>query len=150
MYVHSMISIFTKTHCRILFTTRSNLTGYSLFPLTEISDSSDLFELVSAFYPEAAEYKSIVEEIIETVHCHTFAVELAAKLLNNGILSPAQLLRKLQEEKTALESEDDIRIIKDGQSSKSTYYRHIHTLFSLYTLSKFQQNLMSNMCFLPS
>ena len=91
-----------------------------------------------------------MEEIIETVHCHTFAVELAAKLLNNGILAPAQLLKKLQEEKTALESEDDIRIIKDGQSSKATYYHHIHTLFSLYTLSEFQQNLMSNMCFLPS
>ena len=77
-------------------------------------------------------------------------MELTAKLLNNGILSPAQLLRKLQEEKVALESEDDIRIIKDGQSSKATYYHHIHMLFSLYTLSEFQQNLMSNMCFLPS
>ena len=64
-----------------------------------------------------------MEEIIETVHCHTFAVELAAKLLNNGILSPAQLLKKLQEEKTALESEDDIRIIKDGQSSKASQGR---------------------------
>ena len=57
----SFLSVVMKYHCRILFTTRSNLTGYPLFPLTEISDSSDLFELVSAFYPEAAEYKSIVE-----------------------------------------------------------------------------------------
>ena len=146
----NFLSVVMKYHCRILFTTRSNLTGYALFPLSELSDSSALFELVSSFYPEASEYKSVVEEIIETVHCHTFAVELAAKLLNNGILSPAQLLKKLQEEKTALESEDDIRIIKDGQSSKATYYHHIHTLFSLYTLSEFQQNLMSNMCFLPS
>lgn len=146
----SFLSVVMKYHCRILFTTRSNLTGYALFPLAEISDSSALLELVSAFYPEATEYKSVVEEIIKAVHRHTFAVELAAKLLNNGILSPTQLLRKLQEEKVALESEDDIRIIKDGQSSKATYYRHIHTLFSLYTLSEFQQNLMSNMCFLPS
>ena len=146
----SFLSVIMKYHCRILFTTRSNLTGYALFPLAEISDSSTLFELVSSFYPEASEYKSVVEEIIETVHRHTFAVELAAKLLNNGILSPIQLLKKLQEEKAALENEDDIRIIKDGQSSKATYYRHIHTLFSLYTLSEFQQNLMSNMCFLPS
>lgn len=146
----SFLSVVMKYHCRILFTIRSNLTGYALFPLSELSDSSALFELVSAFYPEASKYKSVVEEIIETVHCHTFAVELAAKLLNNGILSPAQLLKKLQEEKTALKSEDDIRIIKDGQSSKATYYHHIHMLFSLYTLSEFQQNLMSNMCFLPS
>ena len=146
----SFLSVVMKYHCRILFTTRSNLTDYALFPLTEISNSSALFELVSAFYPEASECKSVVEKIIDVVHRHTFAVELAAKLLNNGILSPIQLLRKLQEEKAALESEDDIRIIKDGQSSKATYYRHIHTLFSLYTLPEFQQNLMSNMCFLPS
>lgn len=146
----NFLSVVMKYHCRILFTTRSNLTGYALFPLIEISDSSSLFELVSAFYPEASEYKSVVEEIIEAVHRHTFAVELAAKLLNNGILPPAQLLKKLQEEKAALKSEDNIRIIKDGQSSKATYYCHIHTLFSLYTLSEFQQNLMSNMCFLPS
>ena len=37
-------------------------------------------------------------------------------------LSPAQLLRKIQEEKTALENEDDIRIIKDGQSSKARIF----------------------------
>ena len=115
----SFLSVVMKYHCQILFTTRSNLTGYTLFPLTDISDSSVLFELVSAFYPEASEYKSVVKEIIEAVHRHTFAVELAAKLLNNGIMSPAQLLRKLQEEKTTLESEDDIRIIKDSQNSKS-------------------------------
>lgn len=117
----SFLSVVMKYHCRILFTTRSNLTGYTLCPLTEISDSSALIELFSAFYPEASECKSAVEGIIETVHRHTFAVELAAKLLNNGILSPAQLLKKLQEEKAALESEDNIRIIKDGQSSKATY-----------------------------
>ena len=146
----NFLSVVMKYHCRILFTTRSNLTGYTLFPLAEISDSSALFELVSAFYPEAAEYKSVVEEIIKTVHRHTFAVELAAKLLNNGILSPTQLLKKLQEEKAALESEDDIRIIKDGQSSKATYYSHIHTLFSLYALSRKEQDIMCNLCFLPS
>ena len=144
------LSVVMKYHCRILFTTRSKLSGYTLFPLAEISDSSTLFDLVSAFYPEASEYKSIVEEIIETVHRHTFSVELAAKLLNNGILSPAQLLKKLQKEKASLENDDNIQIIKDGQSSKATYYHHIHTLFSLYTLSEFQQNLMANLCFLPS
>ena len=39
-------------------------------------------------------YRSTVEKIIETVHYHTFAVELAAKLLENGISTPGQLLAK--------------------------------------------------------
>ena len=40
--------------------------------------------------------------------------------------------------------------MKDGQSKKATYYNHIHTLFSLYSLSRKQQDIMCNMCFMPS
>jgi len=109
-----------------------------------------LFQLASAFYSEADTYRTTVEKIIETVHSHTFAVELAAKLLENGISTPDQLLTRLQVEKASFHNEDKIKIIKDGQSSKATYYSHIHTLFSLYTLSLKQQDIMCNMCFLPS
>ena len=109
-----------------------------------------LFQLASVFYSEADTYRPTVEKIIETVHSHTFAVELAAKLLENGISTPDQLLTRLQVEKASFHNEDKIKIIKDGQSSKATYYSHIHTLFSLYTLSLKQQDIMCNMCFLPS
>nr|WP_243110802.1 hypothetical protein [Blautia sp. OF11-22] len=109
-----------------------------------------LFQLTSVFYSEADTYRATVEKIIETVHSHTFAVELAAKLLENGISTPDQLLTRLQVEKASFHNEDKIKIIKDGQSSKATYYSHIHTLFSLYTLSLEQQDIMCNMCFLPS
>ena len=47
-----------------------------------------LFQLASAFYSKADTYRATVEKIIETVHSHTFAVELAAKLLENGISTP--------------------------------------------------------------
>ena len=108
------------------------------------------FHLASVFYSEADTYRPTVEKIIETVYSHTFAVELAAKLLENGISTPDQLLTRLQMEKAAFHNEDKIKIIKDGKSSKATYYSHIHTLFSLYTLSLKQQDIMCNMCFLPS
>ena len=135
----SFLSVVLKYRCQILFTTRSNLNGYCTFQLKEIQDINILFQLTSAFYSEADKYRSTVEKIIETVHYHTFAVELAAKLLENGISTPGQLLAKLQEERASLDNEDKIKIIKDGQSSKATYYSHIHTLFSLYALSRKQQ-----------
>ena len=91
-----------------------------------------------------------IRDSIETVHSHTLAVELAAKLLENGISTPDQLLTRLQVEKASFHNEDKIKIIKDGQSSKATYYNHIPTLFSLYTLSLKQQDIMCNLCFLPS
>ena len=52
-------------------------------------------------------------------------------------------------EKASPENEDKINAIKDGQSSKGTYYNHIHTLFSLYSISQEQQDIMRDLSFLP-
>ena len=57
---------------------------YCTLPLKEIEDMNALFQLASAFYSKADTYRATVEKIIETVHSHTFAVELAAKLLENA------------------------------------------------------------------
>ena len=145
----SFLSVVLKYRCRILFTTRSKFDGHYILQLKEIRESSSLFQLASAFYSETEEHRMLVEEIIETVHRHTFAVELAAKLLENGILPPEQLLDKLRKEKASLENEDKISAIKDGQNNKATYYNHIHTLFSLYSISQEQQDIMRDLCFLP-
>ena len=145
----SFLPVVLKYRCRILFTTRSKFDGHCILQLKEIRDPASLFQLAVAFYSEAEEYQTLVEEIIEIVHRHTFAVELAAKLLENGILPPEHLLEKLREEKASLENEDKISAIKDGQNSKATYYNHIHTLFSLYSISVEQQEIMRNLCFLP-
>ena len=145
----SFLPVVLKYRCRILFTTRSRFDGHCILQLKEIREPASLFQLAAAFYSEAEEDRTLVEEIIETVHRHTFAVELAANLLENGILPLERLLEKLREEKASLENEDKIIAIKDGQNSKATYYNHIHTLFSLYSISVKQQEIMRNLCFLP-
>ena len=145
----SFLPVVLKYRCRILFTTRSKFDGHCILQLKEIRDPASLFQLAAAFYSEAEVHQTLVEEIIEIVHRHTFAVELAAKLLENGILPPEHLLEKLREEKASLENEDKISAIKDGQNSKATYYNHIHTLFSLYSISVEQQEIMRNLCFMP-
>lgn len=137
----SFLSVVLKYRCQILFTTRSKLDEYCTLPLKEIEDMNALFQLTSVFYSEADTYRATVEKIIETVHSHTFAVELAAKLLENGISTPDQLLTRLQVEKASFHNEDKIKIIQDGQRSKATYYSHIHTLFSLYTLHPMIQEI---------
>lgn len=143
------LPVVLKYRCRILFATRSKFDGHCILQLKEIRNPASLFQLAAAFYSEAEVHQTLVEEIIEIVHRHTFAVELAAKLLENGILPPERLLEKLREEKAFLENEDKISAIKDGQNSKATYYNHIHTLFSLYSISVEQQEIMRNLCFLP-
>ena len=49
-----------------------------------------------------------------------------------------------------MDSEDRINAKKDGKSSKATYYKHIHTLFSLYKLSKSEKEIMCNLSLAPN
>lgn len=145
----AFFSVLLKYSCRILFTTRSRFDNYASFNLGEISDPDALLSLMGYFYSDAKRKQSILKQIIQTVHSHTLAVELSARLLETGILEPQELLARLQVEKSALGATDTIDIVKDGQSRKATYYEHIHTLFSLYRLSEEELNIMRGLIFVP-
>lgn len=145
----AFFSVLLKYRCRILFTTRSRFDNYASFNLGEISDPDASLSLMGYFYSDAKRKQSILKQIIQTVHSHTLAVELSARLLETGILEPQELLARLQVEKSALGATDTIDIVKDGQSRKATYYEHIHTLFSLYRLSEEELNIMRGLIFVP-
>ena len=145
----SLLSAVMKYHCRIIFTTRSRFDNYTSMNLEEISDTEALLKLMGCFYSDAEKHRSILEQIIQTVHSHTLAVELSARLLETGIMEPLFLLKKLKEEKAALDATDTIGITKDGKSRKATYYDHIHTLFSLYQLSGEETDIMRNLSLVP-
>ena len=144
-----LLSVVMKYRCRIIFTTRSRFDNYTSMKLEEISDTEVLLNLMNCFYSDAEKYRSILEQIIQTVHSHTLAVELSARLLETGIMEPQFLLKKLKEEKAALDATDTIGITKDGKSRKATYYDHIHTLFSLYQLSDAETDIMRNLSLTP-
>ncbi len=134
--------------CRILFTTRSRFDDYDTYTVEEMSGDT-LLELMGKLFTDADKYQAVLSEIIQTVHGHTFAVELAARLLEVGILDPDQLLEKLRTEKAAMDSKDKVSAKKDGKSKKATYYTHIHTLFSLYKLSSAETYIMCNLALAP-
>ena len=143
-----VLDIVMKYRCRVLFTTRSNLPGPCCLPVEEISDNT-LFQLVSRFYSSAEQRHEVVEQIIETVHRHTLAVELAARLLETGILEPEKVLAKLREEHASFDATDKISVSKDGKSTRATYYDHIHTLFALFRLAAAQREIMQSMTLIP-
>lgn len=144
-----LLSVVMKYHCRVIFTTRSRFDNYASMNLEEIADTETLLNLMGCFYSDAEKHRSILEQIIQTVHSHTLAVELSARLLETGIMEPLFLLKKLKEEKAALDATDTIGITKDGKSRKATYYDHIHTLFSLYQLSDMETDIMRNLSLVP-
>ena len=143
------LDVMLKYRCRILFTTRSRYESHISLELTELSQDK-LLELMGKFFPGTEKKPEIMEQIIDLLHGHTFAVELAARLLANSMLNPKALLKKLKAEKAGMDADDKIGSTKDGRSKKATYYDHIHTLFSLYRLSKAEQEIMRCMIFVPA
>lgn len=135
--------------CKVLFTTRCRFDEYPTLELGEISDKQTLLHLMDCFCSEADQHRETLLCIIDAVHSHTLAVELAARLLETGMLEPHALLAKLQAEKAAFNAADTVNIHKDGHSTKATYYRHIHTLFSLCQLTAADQDVMCSLCFTP-
>jgi len=138
-----------KYRCRILFTTRNRYEEYISMELTELSQDT-LFMLVSKFFPEAEKKRRTIIEIIKLLYKHTFAVELAARLLRKGLLDPRELRKKLQKEKAALDTEDKIHTVKDGKRWKATYYAHIHSLFSLHELLDEEQEILRSLTLIPA
>lgn len=145
----TFLSVMLKYKCRLLFTTRSRIESRPCMLIEEISDRNILFELAGHYYTDACDYKTVMEQIIETVHFHIFAVELSARLLQTGILEPEELLKKLEEEKAGMSATDKIGITKDGENRRATYYDHIHTLFSLYNLDEMQTEIMRCLSLVP-
>ncbi|MCD8003612.1 MAG: tetratricopeptide repeat protein [Clostridia bacterium] len=136
-------------NCRILFTTRGRPENYHVMELSEISDKTVLLELMRKYYSDAEGHRDELMKIIDAVHGHTLATELAARLLERGMLNPRELLYKLQTKKTALDDNDKISVIKDGKPASETYGEHIRTLFALHSLSEEQMMLMRCMALVP-
>ena len=143
------LDVMLKYRCRILFTTRSRYENHISLEVGELNLDT-LLELMGKFFPEAEKKQDEITRIIELLHGHTFAVELAARLLANGLLNPKALLTKLQKEKAALDAEDKIGTTKDGKNRKATYYDHIHSLFSLYKLASAEQEILRSLTLIPA
>ncbi len=145
----SFLPAVLRYRMKVIFTTRSQFEDVTVLNLTEMEDEESLFQLAAKLYTGAEKDKEIVREIIRTVHGHTLAVELAARLLEKGLLEPAVILRKLQEERTGMDAPDTIGITKDGKKKKATYYEHIRTLFELYKRTEAEQNVLRGLTLAP-
>lgn len=143
-----VLDVLMKYNCKIIFTTRCRFEIGQTYELREINLET-LLKLSAKLFPETVNNLEIVTQIIETVHRHTFTVELAARLLQYGISEPSEVLRKLSECSVAPETEDKIKITKDGKNTKATYYSHIHALFSLNLLNEEMQYVISCAVFAP-
>ena len=139
------LSTLLNYGCKTIFTTRSNIDCGYTFSLDIIGNTEELYQLAGKYFSYVDENKTVVTELIETVHHHTLSVEMIGKLLEKGLHSPEEILEHLRLNSADPESADKIKISKDGVNKKETYYNHIRSLFSLYLLDEECQSIMRNM-----
>lgn len=135
--------------CRVLVTTRNHFRYRNEMVVKEL-DQKSICQLVEYFFAGYESNQKTVGKMIRILHSHTFAVELAARLLETGILEPEQLLEKLRTERVSMDSTDKIRVYKDGKGRKATYYDHIHLLFGLFDLTEETRSVMRHMALMPA
>lgn len=138
-----------KYPCRIIFTTRNRYEKYTMLEVVELEESA-LFDLTGEFFARMEEYREEVEAIITLLHRHTFVVELAARLLEKGLLEPSELLAKLEQVKVTLDVTDKIGARKDGKIKKATYYEHLKSLFLFCELAYEQQDILRGLALIPA
>lgn len=139
------LSTLLNYGCKMIFTTRSNIDCGYTFSIDVIGNTEELYQLVGKYFSYADENKTVVTELIETVHHHTLSIEMIGKLLEKGLHSPEEILEHLRLNSADPDSADKIKINKDGVNIKQTYYNHIRSLFSLYLLDEECQSIMRNM-----
>ena len=137
-----------RLRCRVLFTTRSSFENSAVLNLEELSEENALF-LFSAFFTRAEMERETVTEIIRTIHSHTLAIELAARLLQRSFIKPSELLGKLKSGFGNPDTSDKIRFTKDGTAFSDTYHNHIRTLFALGNLCDEDKYVMRCLSFVP-
>ena len=93
--------------------------------------------------------RETVTEIIRTIHSHTLAIELAARLLQRSFIKPSELLGKLKSGFGNPDTSDKIRFTKDGTAFSDTYHNHIRTLFALGNLCDEDKYVMRCLSFVP-
>ncbi len=143
----SFLVTLLKFSCKIIFTTRSNVDIGHIFKLDIIENADELYNFVGKYYSHSDEDKEKIYALIEAVHHHTLSVEMIAKLLDKGLHSSEEILSHLQMNSADPESSDKIKVIKDGENTRATYYNHIRSLFSLYLLDDNYQTIMRSLVF---
>lgn len=141
-------------NCNILITTRMDFSEYG-FGQQLIVDALDDHKNIRAIFdkhyskPLSKEDDHCVEQIIKQVMGHTMTVELLAKQMMAGRVSPGKMLERIQKSGLCDTGKEKVCSGKDGVLLTKNTYGHIQTLFSLSKLEDEELYILINLSLIP-
>ena len=140
---------FVKLNCKILVTSRCNISQYEAIKISEMDADTELVELFYKHCPSAKDSEDVVKEIIQTVGCHTLTVCLSALSLAASGMEPEELLAELKTCGLNIASGEDVELYKDDDFTDGLMIEHLRKLLQLGNLSNQQLDILRNLFLLP-
>lgn len=140
---------FAQNRFKLLITTRCHLKNYPVLTLTELDKDTELTQLFFKHCPSAKGDADTVSKIIDTLHCHTLTVILAALSLSASGMEADELLYELQTCGLNLSSGEDVELYKDGDYTDGLMTEHLRKLLQLGKLSDSRLDILCNLSLLP-
>ena len=140
---------FIKLNCKILVTSRCNISQYETIKISEMVADTELIELFYKHCPSAKSSQDVVKEIIQTVGCHTLTVCLSALSLTASGMEPEELLAELKTCGLNITSGEDVELYKDDDFTDGLMIEHLSKLLQLGKLSNQQLDILRNLSLLP-
>lgn len=140
---------FIKLNCKILVTSRCNISQYETIKISELDADTELIELFYKHCPSAKSSQDVVKEIIQTVGCHTLTVCLSALSLTASGMEPEELLAELKTCGLNITSGEDVELYKDDDFTDGLMIEHLSKLLQLGKLSNQQLDILRNLSLLP-
>jgi tetratricopeptide (TPR) repeat protein len=141
---------FVKLNCKILVTSRCNISQYETVKVYEMDADTELVELFYKHCPSAKSSEDVVKKIIETVGCHTLTVCLSALSLTSSGIEPEELLTELKTCGLNITSGEDVELYKDDDFTDGLMIEHLRKLLQLGKLSNQQLDILRNLSLLPA
>ena len=140
---------FAQNRFKLLITTRCHLKNYPVLTLTELDKDTELTQLFFKHCPSAKGDADTVSKIIDTLHCHTLTVILAALSLSASGMEADEMLYELQTCGLNLSSGEDVELYKDGDYTDGLMTEHLRKLLQLGKLSNSRLDILRNLSLLP-
>lgn len=139
--------------CKLIITTRVDFSDYSYEQLDvrTLENREAINAIFNEYYKKPLDEtaKGFVREIIDIVDGHTMTVELLAKQMMAGRITPEKMLSKLRDGGIGDSGKEKVLTGKDGVRSALRAYEHIRALFDVSDLSEDEVYILANLSLFP-
>ena len=135
--------------CHFLITSRAHDWEYPTLEVTPLRNEAKLLDLFRTWCPTDDTHTDAILALIRHFQGHTMALELTAKQIRSGFVTPERMLDRLTSGALAQSGNERVKASKDGIARIAPAFEHVKALFDLSALSEIEREILSDLALIP-